>query len=82
MESENNGSWVKKARRRGLITGALIPAVTLYWVILLMYTNLPPLMLGIVAVVSLLLLSVAIAWTVTAVPAGQPGSGHRERPLE
>ena len=77
MDSQHNDSWVKTARRRGLITGALIPAVTLYWVVLLMYTNLPPLVLGTVAVVSLLLLSVAIAWTVTAVPEGPSGTGHQ-----
>lgn len=71
MESDNNGSWVDTARRRSIIASGLIAVVTLYWVILLVYTNLPALALAAVAVVSLLLLSVAIAWAVTAVPGGE-----------
>lgn len=56
------------APRRSLVLVALIVLVTLFWVLMLAYTNLPTLALGIIAVISIALLSVATAWTAMALP--------------
>lgn len=77
MKSENNGSWVGTARRRSIIVAALIAIVTLFWVVLLLYTNLPTIALAGVALVCLVLLSVATAWAAIAVPRRSPGSDSR-----
>jgi len=74
VKSENNGSWVGTARRRSIIVAALIAIVTLFWVVLLLYTNLPTLALAGVALVCLVLLSVATAWAAIAVPRRRSGS--------
>jgi len=77
VESENNVSWVGTARRRMIVVAALIAVVTLVWVALLMYTNLPTIALGAIALVSLVLLSVATAWAAIAAPNRSSHSGGR-----
>lgn len=59
-----------------IVVAALIAIVTLVWVALLMYTNLPTMVLGAIALVSLVLLSVATAWAAIAAP---NRSSHSER---
>jgi hypothetical protein len=56
------------ASRRAVLVAALIAIVTLFWVALLVYTNLPTMAMAGIALVSLLLLSVATAWAAMAVP--------------
>lgn len=68
MKSETNRSWVVTARRRSIIVAALIAIVTLFWVVLLLYTNLPTIALAGVGLVCLVLLSVATAWAAMAGP--------------
>jgi len=46
----------------------LIVAVSLFWVLMLLFTNLPWLALAVIALLSLTLLSVATAWTAMAMP--------------
>jgi uncharacterized membrane protein YhaH (DUF805 family) len=58
-----------KAPRRSLVLVALIVLVTLFWVLMLAYTNLPTTVLAAIAVLSIALLSVATAWTAMALPA-------------
>ena len=55
-------------RNRSLMLTALIVVVTLFWVVMLLYTNLPTIALAGIGLLSLLLLSVATAWTAMAVP--------------
>ncbi|MGB5812931.1 MAG: hypothetical protein WBG86_20530 [Polyangiales bacterium] len=55
-------------KRRSLLLVVLIVLVTLFWVLMLVHTNLPTLVLGLIAVLSILLLSVATAWTAMALP--------------
>lgn len=58
----------KSVTRRSVMLVALIVLVTLFWVLMLAYTNLPTLVLGLIAVLSVLLLAVATAWTAMALP--------------
>lgn len=58
----------KSVKLRSVMLVALIVVVTLFWVLMLAYTNLPTLALGLIAVVSVLLLSLATAWTAMALP--------------
>lgn len=55
-------------RNRVLVLFPMIAVVTLLWTLLLKFTNLPALALAVVALTSLLLLSVTTAWTAMAVP--------------
>jgi hypothetical protein len=68
VEPENKASWVGTAGRRTIIVASLIAVVTLFWVVLLVYTNLPAIALAGIALLSILLLSVATAWAAIAVP--------------
>lgn len=77
MESKNNVSWIGTAGRRTIIVASLIAVVTLFWVALLVYTNLPTVALVGIALISLLLLSIATAWAAIAVPARRSGSNGK-----
>jgi apolipoprotein N-acyltransferase len=68
VESDNKTSWIGTAGRRVVLVAALIAVLTLFWVLLLLYTNLPTIALAAIAVVGLLLLAVATAWAASAVP--------------
>lgn len=68
VESDNNTSWIGTAGRRVIVVASLIAVLTLFWVLLLVYTNLPAIALAAIAVVGLLLLAVATAWAALAVP--------------
>ena len=59
---------MRAAGRRSIVLATLIVVVTFLWVLLLLYTNLPMVALGGIALVSLVLLSVATAWTAMAFP--------------
>jgi len=74
MSSEKSAPWISSAGRRIIIVAALIPVVTLFWVALLIYTNLPTLAMAGIGLISLLLLSVATAWAAIAVPRQHPGA--------
>ena len=76
MSTNTNSSWIKSAGRRTILVAALIAVVTLFWVALLHYTNLPMLAMAGIALVSIALLSVAVAWAAMAVP---QSDGH-DRP--
>jgi len=78
LESENNASSKKIAARRMIIVASLIAVVTLLWVALLLYTNLPAFALAGFAVVGLLLLAVATAWAALAVPSRRAGGRDTE----
>lgn len=54
--------------QRALILTVLIVTVTFFWILLLLYTNLPTLALAGIGLVCLLVLSVATAWTAMAFP--------------
>ena len=68
MQNTNDKSGMSAAGRRSIILATLIVVVTFLWVLLLLYTNLPMLALGGIALLSLVLLSVATAWTAMAFP--------------
>jgi len=68
VQEKGNTRGAHKVRNRALILFGLIVVVTLLWVLLLLFTNLPVFVLAIVGLVSLFLLSVATAWMVMAVP--------------
>lgn len=68
VESENKRSWINTAGRRTIVVASLIAVVTLFWVVLLVYTNLPVIALAGIALISILLLSVASAWAAAAIP--------------
>ena len=68
MQDANTKTGMSAAGRRSIILATLIVVVTFLWVLLLLYTNLPMLALGGLALLSLVLLSVATAWTAMAFP--------------
>ena len=68
MQTNDQTTDMSSVRRRSLLLTALIVIVTMFWVVMLLYTNLPTLALVGVGIVSLLLLAVATAWTAMAVP--------------
>lgn len=68
MQKKGETRGMHSVRNRALILFSLIVVVTLLWVLLLLFTNLPVLVLAVVGLVSLFLLSVATAWLVMAVP--------------
>lgn len=72
MQKQDETTGMSAALRRSLILVALIIVVTLFWVLMLLFTNLPTAALGVIAAVSIVLLSLATAWTATALP--RPGS--------
>ncbi|MFN2328770.1 MAG: hypothetical protein ABR612_07625 [Chromatocurvus sp.] len=76
MQKTSETRSARSVRNRALILFSLIVVVTLLWVLLLMYTNLPVLVLAIVGLLSLFLLSVATAWMVMAVPRSDGTKPH------
>lgn len=68
MEPDKNGSWVGTAGIRTVIVVCLIAILTPFWVYLVFFTQLPELALAGIALVILLILSTATAWTAIAVP--------------
>ena len=78
MAPEKNRSWIMTAGRRTIIVVSLIAVVTLFWVVLLVYTNLPTIVLAGIALVSILLLSVATAWASAAIPQRRSGTESEE----
>lgn len=68
MQSNDTNTVAGAAGRRSIILTLLVVAVTFFWVLILLYTNLPTAALAGVAVLSILLLSVATAWTAMAFP--------------
>jgi len=79
VESEKKGSWISTAGRRMIIVASLIAVVTLLWVLLLLYTNLPGIALGAFALVGVALLSVASAWAAAAIPRRRSGQDDSSR---
>jgi len=76
METDNNKSWIKTATLRTIILVVLIGVVVPFWYYLVFFTNLPMIALAVIALVMLLLLSTAMAWSAIAIPRRDP-DGHR-----
>lgn len=76
MEAKDKNTGLGAVRNRSLILTALIVVVTLFWVLMLLYTNLPMIALAGIGLLSLLLLSVATAWTAMAVPQRNAQDGN------
>jgi len=68
VEPEKNGSWVGTAGFRTIIVVTLIAVLTPFWIYLVFFTDLPELALAGIALLILLILSTATAWTAIAVP--------------
>ena len=68
MQDESNAAQWRTVRRRGMVLVPLIVVVSLFWVLMLSFTNLPWLALAVIALLSLTLLSVTTAWTAMAMP--------------
>jgi len=73
VQANDNNKGTAARGRRALILTVLIVVVTFFWVLLLLYTNLPNLALAGIGLVSLLVLSVATAWTAMAFPSRSKG---------
>jgi len=54
--------------KRALILTVMIVAVTFFWVLMLLYTNLPTWAMAGIGLLCLLVLSLATAWTAMAFP--------------
>lgn len=55
-------------KKRALMLAALIVVVTLFWVLIMLYTNLPTIALAGIGLLSLVALALATAWTAMAFP--------------
>lgn len=73
MTAHDTNKGFGERGKRALILTVLIVVVTFFWVLLLMYTNLPNLALAGIGLLSLLVLSVATAWTAIAFPSRSKG---------
>lgn len=78
MEPETNGSWVGTAGLRTIVVVSLIAVLTPFWIYLVFFTDLPELALAGIALLILLILSTATAWTAIAVPARRDESREDE----
>ncbi|MEM1081841.1 MAG: hypothetical protein AAGH65_09700 [Pseudomonadota bacterium] len=67
MEKEPS-TWVSAAGLRTVLLSILMVVVTLFWVMLVLNTNLPPLLLLGIGLLSILILSIATAWAALVVP--------------
>ncbi|NKI36567.1 hypothetical protein HFP89_15455 [Wenzhouxiangella sp. XN79A] len=74
MQNEQNMSWMSTAGKRTVLVSSLIALVSLFWVILLVNANLSVAAMAAIAVVSVLLLSTAVAWAASALPRRNAGS--------
>lgn len=68
MGKENKPSWIKTATLRTILLVVLIGVVVPFWYYLVFFTNLPMIALAGIALVMLLLLSTAMAWSAVAIP--------------
>lgn len=59
--------------QRAIVLTILIVTVTFFWVLILLHTNLPTIALTGIGLLSLLVLSVATAWTAMAFPSRSGG---------
>jgi len=77
VESKNNAPWIGRVRNRMIVLAGLIAVVTLFWVVLLLYTNLPTVALVGIGLICLVSLSIATAWTAIALPGRSSGTEKR-----
>jgi len=68
VESNKNPSWKKSAGLRMLLVVVLIGVLTPFWVYLLFFTELPMIVLAIIALTILLMFSMATASAAIAIP--------------
>lgn len=68
MTANDSNNGLGTRGKRALILTVLLVAVTFFWVLMLLYTNLPVWAMAGIGLVSLLLLSLATAWTAMAFP--------------
>lgn len=68
MQAKESSKGLGTPGKRALMLSVLIVAVTFSWVLMLMYGNLPTLVLAGIALLSLLVLALATAWTALAFP--------------
>lgn len=68
MNKQDHDKSLSARRRRPLLLTVLIVTITFFWVGLMLYTNLPTLVMAGIGLVSLLVLAVATAWTAMAFP--------------
>jgi hypothetical protein len=73
VQTQDQSSGFSTAQRRLLILAVLIVTVTLFWVLLLYFTNLPTVALVAVGLLSLVTLSIGAAWAAMALPGKDTG---------
>jgi hypothetical protein len=72
VESDKNPSWKKSAGMRMLLVVILIGVLTPFWVYLLFFTDLPMIVLAVIALIILLMFSMATASAAIAIPGREP----------
>jgi len=79
VESQRKSPWLATAGRRTIILVSLIAVLVPFWLYLAFYTNLPTIVLGAVALLMLLILALATAWTAIAIPKRGESTANPER---
>lgn len=79
MQSNNKPTWIKTVGLRMIIVSAMIALLTMFWVYLVFFTNLPMLALAGIALLILLTLSTATAWTAIGVPRRESDADDSQR---
>jgi prepilin signal peptidase PulO-like enzyme (type II secretory pathway) len=80
VDSGNNDSWIGTATFRSIIVVVLIGVIVPFWIYLVFFTNLPMILLALIALVMLLLLSTATAWSAIAIPKRGSDNDANDRP--
>ena len=68
MTAKDTNKASRSRGKRALILTVMIVAVTFFWVLMLLYTNLPTWAMAGIGLLCLLVLSLATAWTAMAFP--------------
>lgn len=79
MQSSNRPAWMKTVGLRMIIASLLIVVLTLFWAYLVFFTDISMLAMAGIALLILLTLSTATAWTATGVPRADGEAGQAER---
>ncbi|MGY6553587.1 MAG: hypothetical protein ACXIUM_03595 [Wenzhouxiangella sp.] len=68
MQTGRNTINSGERKKRALMLAALVVIVSLFWVVIMLFTNLPTMALAGIGLISLVLLALATAWTAMAFP--------------
>ena len=79
MGASDRPAWMKIVGIRMVIASVLIVVLTMFWAYLIFYTNISMLAMAGIALLILLTMSTATAWTATGVPRRESADDQADR---